>query len=115
MTGNGDAPMIEMTVITTDQTFLENLNSAGIGGVRADYRPTMAFNSDEHILTIVLTVVGSTALKLLADWILARLKNAPAPTQLTINNQTINAENVVTVVTNYIDTQPDPKGANSES
>jgi hypothetical protein len=69
----------------------------------------MAFDSADHILTIVVTAAASTGLRLVAEWILSRLRGAPPPTQLTINNQTVNAENVVTVINNYIDTQPKPK------
>jgi hypothetical protein len=71
--------MIELTIITTDQTFLKDLNFAEIEGVSAEYRPTMAFDTAETILTIVVTAVASTGLKLLADWALSRLKNTPPP------------------------------------
>jgi hypothetical protein len=100
--------MLEISVITTDQTFVKDLNSSGIEGVRADHRPTMAYDSAEHVLEIVVTAAGPVALKFLADWLLARLRKAPT-TQLTINHQTINAENVVTVINNFIDTPPKPK------
>ena len=103
MAGNGDVPMVEITVTTTDQAFLEDLNSARISGVMAVYRPTMAFDTAEHILTIVVTVAASTGFTLLADWVRSRLQSKPPPTQLTINNITVNVENVVTVITNYND------------
>jgi hypothetical protein len=43
--------MFEIPVRTTDRTFVEDLNSAGIEGVRADYRPTMAYDSAAHVLS----------------------------------------------------------------
>jgi hypothetical protein len=107
--------MLKISVITTDQTFVKDLNSAAIEGVRADHRPTMAYDSAEHVLEIVITAATSVGLKLVADWLLARLKNAPPPTQLTINSQTINAENVVTVINNYIDAQPTPKAPDKKT
>jgi len=102
--------MLELKVITTDQAFVDDLNSAGIKGVRADYRPTMAYDSAEHILEIVVTASTAAVLKLVGDWIIARFKTKSPTTQITINNQTIiNGETVVTVIQNCIDTYKDKK------
>ncbi len=65
---------LKIKIMTTDGTFVEGLNGAGIKGVRAEYRPTMAYDSAEHICEIVVTAIGSTALKLAADWIIAHWK-----------------------------------------
>jgi hypothetical protein len=101
--------MTKIKIYTTDQTFLDDLNAARIEGVEADYRPEMAFDTGaETILTIVVSAVASTGLKLFADWFLSRLKNSPPPTQLTINSQTVNAENVVTIINNF---HPPSKGS----
>jgi len=100
--------MLELSVITTDQTFVKDLNSAGIEGVRAEHRPTMAYDSAEHILEIVVGAAAPVALKFVADWLLARLKKAPPPTQLTINHQNTNAQNLVTIINNFINTPPKP-------
>jgi hypothetical protein len=97
----GSIKMIEIKLYTTDQKFLDDLNAAGIEGVEADYRPEMAFDSHESILTVVITVGATAGLKFLGDWILSRLKTSPPPTQLTINHTTINAENVVTIINNF--------------
>ena len=101
--------MTEIKIYTTDQTLLRDLNAAGIEGVKADYRPEMAFDTGaETILTIVVSAAASTGLKLFADWLLSRLNNSPPPTQLTINSQTVNAENVVTIINNF---HPPSKGS----
>jgi hypothetical protein len=76
-------------------------------------RPEMAFDTGgESLLTIVVSVAASAALKFLGDWILSRLKSSPPPTQLTINNTTINAKNIVTVINNFAskDEKPDADG-----
>lgn len=100
--------MTEIKIYTTDQTFLDDLNAARIEGVEASYRPTMAFDTAETIFTIVVSAAASTGLKLFADWLLSRLKNSPPPTRLTINSQTVNADNVVTIINNF---HPPSKGS----
>jgi hypothetical protein len=91
--------MIEIKIYTTDQTFIDDLNAAGIEGVKADCRPEMAFDiGTETILTIVVTAAITKGVGLFADWLLSRLRNSPPPTQLTINSQTVNAQNVVTII-----------------
>ena len=57
--------MTEIRLYTTDQTFLDDLNAAGIEGVEADYRPEMAFDTGgtESILTVVITVGATAGLK----------------------------------------------------
>jgi hypothetical protein len=95
------APMTEIKIYTTDQTFLDDLNAAGIEGVKANCRPEMAFDTAESIWTIVVTVGATAGLKFLGDWMLSRLKRSPPPTQLTINHTTINAQNVVTIINNF--------------
>ncbi len=97
--------MLEIRVFTTDETFVEDLNAAGIEGVRADYRPTMAYDSAEHVFEIVIGAVSAAALKFAADWIMLRLKKQP-PSQMVINNCDVtNAENVAIIINNYIGTQ----------
>ena len=96
--------VFEISVVTMHQTFVEDLNSSGLEGIRAEYRPTMAYDTvEEHILEIVVTSVTSVGLKLVADWIVEYLKSKP-PKETTINNQTIinNPENVVMIVNNYV-------------
>lgn len=98
--------MLEISVITTDQTFVKDLNSAGIEGVQAESRPTMAFDSTEHIQEIVVMALTSTGLKLAAEWLVGRLKKDPSK-QIIVNNQTINnnnADNIVIIFNNYTDT-----------
>ena len=69
--------MFELRVITMHQTFVEALNAAGIEGVRAEYRPTMAYDTaHEHILEIVVTSATSAGLKLAADWIVGYLASS---------------------------------------
>ena len=41
--------MAELRILTTDQTFVDDLNAAGIGGVTAKYDPTIAYDSAEHL------------------------------------------------------------------
>ena len=103
--------MLELRILTMHQTFVKNLNAAGIKGVRAEYRPTMAYDTaEEHILEIVVTSVTSLGLKLAADWIVGYLKSKP-PKDTTINSQTIinNGENVVMIVNNYVEAQSKEK------
>jgi hypothetical protein len=103
--------MFELSVITTHQSFVEGLNSAGIEGVRAKYRPTMAYDTGvEHVLEIIVTAATAEGLRLTANWIVRYLKREP-PREITINNQTINnAENVVMIVHNHIEAQNKDKG-----
>jgi hypothetical protein len=90
--------MLKLRVITTDEKFVEDLNSAGIEGVRASYRPTMAYDSAEHIFEIVVTAGTGAILKLVGEWTINRFKRNP-PKEITINNQTIiNAETIQTVI-----------------
>ncbi len=97
--------MLEINIMTTDQTFVEGLNSAEIEGVRAEYRPTMAYDSAEHICEIVVTAIGSTALKLAAEWIIARWKKEK-PKEACVNNQIFNnAEQITNIVNNFIEKQ----------
>ena len=96
---------MEISVLTTDQTFVEGLNAAGIQGVRAEYRPTMAYDSTEHICEIVIVAIGTVGLHLVADWIVARW-NKEKPKQMDLNKVTINnADQIVTVINNYIESQ----------
>jgi hypothetical protein len=100
--------MLKLKVITTDQRFVEDLNSAGIKGVRADYRPAMAYDTGgEHVFEIVVTAATAGMLKLVGDWIIDRFKRTP-PTQITINNQTIiNAETIQNAINICIDVNTD--------
>jgi hypothetical protein len=55
--------MLELSVITMHQTFVEKLNSAGIEGVRATYRPTMAYDTGtESICEVVVVAATAEAL-----------------------------------------------------
>jgi predicted RNase H-like HicB family nuclease len=96
---------MEIKVLTTDEGFVAGLNSAGIEGIHAQYRPTMAYDSAEHICEIVITAIGSLGLRLAGDWIIARWKN-DKPTEASINNQIVsNAEQVTVIVNNFIEKQ----------
>ncbi len=104
--------MLEIRLLTTDQTFVEALNSAGIDGVRADYDPTMAYDTAEHICEIVIRALGPTALTLAAQWVAARWRKEK-PKQASINNHVVaNADQVVTIINNYI-TEKQPGGGNT--
>ena len=97
--------MLEIRVLTTDETFVEDLNAAGIEGVRADFRPTMAYDSADRVVEIVIGAVSGAALKFVSDWIILRLRKQ-LPSQMVINNCDVkNAENVTIIINNYIDTQ----------
>jgi hypothetical protein len=101
--------MLELRVFTTDETFVEDLNAAGIEGVRADYRPTMAYDSAEHVYEIVIGAASGAALKFAADWIMLRLKKQ-IPSQMVINNCYVkNSENVTIIINNYVSTQNQDK------
>lgn len=89
----------EIKVTTTDETLVRDLNTAGLEGVRAEYRPTMAFDSAERVLEAVLQVACPTGGMLLAKWLQIRLRKPNARNSTTIINQTtINAQNVVVVI-----------------
>ena len=80
-----------LNVTTTDQAFVEDLNCASIEGVTAEYRPTIAFDSTEHILQIVVTLVAPTvpiAVKSFAEWVVGYVKKDPSK-QPIINNYPI--------------------------
>ncbi|HTT85642.1 MAG TPA: hypothetical protein VMF67_19365 [Rhizomicrobium sp.] len=97
--------MFEITVMTTDHAFVGDLNSAGIEGVRAQYRPTMAYDDARGVVEIVVTAAAVEGLKLAGHWIADRFRKAPAD-QMVINNQNItNSDNVVTTINIYIDAQ----------
>jgi len=109
--------MLELKVKTWDRAFADDLNSAEIEGVRAAHRPTMAYDSPEHVFEIVITAATPVALKFVADWIAARLKAKPTPQDrpTIINNQTLtNAETVVTIINNYIGTKEAEKDKDKE-
>lgn len=94
--------MLEVRIITTDENLVDGLNSAGIDGVRAEYQPTMAYDTAEHICEIVVAAVAPAALKLVATWLAARWKK-DKPKQASINNHTvIHADQVVTIINNYV-------------
>jgi hypothetical protein len=100
--------MLELKVKTWDRAFVDDLNSAEIEGARAAHRPTLAYDSPEHIFEIVIMAATPAALRLVADWIAARLKAKPTPQDrpMIINNQTITkAETVVTIINNYVGTK----------
>lgn len=100
--------LVEISATTTDQTFVADLNAAKIEGVRASYRPTMAFDSADHIVQLVISMVPSAA-TLFAAWLNQRSKKNPAQPTLTINNQpVINGENVTVIIQQIIE-NPDGK------
>jgi hypothetical protein len=101
--------MLEIRVFTTDQSFVGDLNSASIEGVKAKYRPTMAYDSAEHVFEIIITVAAPVALTLIKNLLVERLKKE-VPKQLVIHNQVVNnAEGVVIIFQNIIDKQRDDK------
>ncbi len=89
--------MAELRVLTTDENFVGELNAAGIEGVRADYRPTMAYDSAEHIFEILITGLTLEAFKLFGKWVVQRFKKTP-PKQFTI----VGGDNSVNII-NYIE------------
>jgi hypothetical protein len=95
--------MLELHVFTTDQDLVDDLNAAGIEGVRADYRPTMAYDTMEHLCEIVLSAMTVEGLKLAGIMIADRLRRKP-PSRMDINHITINGDNnVVTIINNFIE------------
>jgi hypothetical protein len=101
--------MFEIRVFTTDQTLVGGINSANIEGVKAEYKPTMAYDSAEHVFEIIITVAAPVALALIKDLLVERLKKE-VPKQLVIHNQVVNnAEGVVIIFQNIIDKQRDNK------
>jgi hypothetical protein len=51
--------MLELHVMTMHHNFAEALNAARIEGVRAEYRPTIAYDTaEEHIREIVIVAVS---------------------------------------------------------
>jgi len=96
---------LEVNILTTDRTFVEGLNAAGIKGIQAAYRPTMAYDSAEHIYEIAIIAMESVTLKLVADWISTRWK-IDRPAELIINNQIINnTDQIIGIIDDFIDKQ----------
>ena len=106
----GGRALLKINVLTMHQTFVETLNSAGIEGARAEYGPTMAYDTaGEYLREIVITAISAEALKLVMEWIIEYLRREP-PRETRINNRPINnADNVVVIVNNYLDTQNERK------
>jgi hypothetical protein len=101
--------MLEITIMTTDHAFVGDLNSAGIEGVRAQYRPKMAYDDARGVAEIVVTAAAVEGLKFAGNWIAERFRKAPAD-QMFINNQNItNSDNVVTTINIYINAQDNNK------
>lgn len=98
--------MFEISVDTMHQTFVENLNSAGIEGVRAKYRPTMAYDTaGEYFREIVIVAASAEAVRLLKEWLIWFIKREP-PKEITVNRQIINnAEKIEIVINNYMEAQ----------
>jgi hypothetical protein len=96
--------MLELHVFTTDQEFVADLNAADIDGVRAEYRPTMAYDSMEHVCEIVLTAAIAEGLRLAAAMIADRLKKK-TPKQMEVDGKNVinGNNNVLTVVNNFIE------------
>ena len=104
-----DSQMLEIDVTTTDGAFVSGLNAAKLEGVRAEYRPTMAFDTAEHICQIIVSMAPSAA-TLFTAWLTHRLKKTPAPPTVTINNHTtINAQNVVQIIQQIVEQPGDKK------
>ena len=95
--------MAELRILTTDQTFVDDLNAAGIGGVTAKYDPTMAYDLAEHLLEIVIGGIAAELIRLLRERIVERFKKTP-PKQFTIVNSGNNAVNII----NYVDSDAKP-------
>jgi hypothetical protein len=102
--------MFEISVGTMHQTFVDNLNSAGIKGVRAEHRPTMAYDTaGEYFLEIVIVAVSAEAVRLLKEWLIGFIKREPAK-EITIDHQVINnAEKVEVVINNYMEARSKEK------
>lgn len=97
--------MLEIQILTTDNRLVDDLNSAIIDGVHAEYRPTLAFDSTEHILQIVIVAAAPAALSMAARWLADRFKNQ-LPTRLDVNGQTINSPNsIITIVNVHVETK----------
>ena len=81
--------------------YVKDLKLAQIQGVEAEYKPTMAFDSGgaDQALQIAISIASSVDAQLLAEWISGRLKKG-SPNRLEINNQSINANNVVVIINN---------------
>lgn len=101
--------IIELNITTTDETFVSDLNAAGIQDIRAEYRPIMAFDSAEHFFQVVVTVASTMAGRVLGKWLADRIARDPSQSKITINNHvTINAQNVTQVIQQIVD-EPDRK------
>jgi len=102
--------MLAINVTTTDQAFVEDLNSASIEGVTAEYRPTMAFDSTEHILQIVVTLVAPIAFKSFVDWIFFRyVKKGPSKQQIININIKNSHDSIVNICIKDTDTDTHAK------
>ena len=97
--------MLEIQILTTDNSLVDDLNSVALDGVRAEYRPTLAFDSTEYILQIVIGAAAPAALSLAAHWLADRFKNQP-PKRLDVNGQTIKSPNsIIAIVNIYVETK----------
>ena len=92
--------MSELRILITDETFVDDLNAAGIEGIYAEHDPTMAYDTVEHIYEIVVTGIAVKSFELFAQWLIDRLKKKP-PEQFTIVNSGENAVNII----NYISSE----------
>jgi len=90
--------MLKIHVTTADGAFVGDLNAAKIEGVRAEYRPTMAVDSMEHIAQIVVVVASQVGGRLFSEWLASRLKKPLTPPIAINNYTTINAQNVVQII-----------------
>lgn len=105
--------MLEIKVFTTDHALVDDINSSGIGNVKAEFRPTMAYDTAEHLVEVVITVIAPTALALLKDWLVGRW-TAKVPKQLQIQNKVVtNAESIVVIVQNI--NLPDDRKVDAKS
>jgi hypothetical protein len=93
--------MLNIRILTTDQTLVPELNSSGIAGASAKYDPTMAYDSAERVCEIVISAIATGGLKLAGEWLVARWKKKP-PSQISINNQVVNNAEHVTIIINNV-------------
>lgn len=92
----------EIEVFTTDNRFVDDLNSASIPGVSANYRPTMAFDSVDGLCQILIEIATGTAANLVAHWVQERCKKTP-PRQIRIENKNVQNSQITIVVNEYVE------------
>jgi len=90
----------QIKVITTDPDFVADLKIANIEGIEAFYRPTMAFDTAEHIFQIVVQGSATVALNLFSAWLYDRIKSHKAKKMLLNNQDVVSAPDKITTIIN---------------